>query len=62
MPSPDFAQIGIIVIWLAKSVTENNAVIKRLLIPKGIIPLFPPLGLLSTVQKGQEVGEDVSDD
>ena len=48
--------------WLAKSVTENNAVIKRLLIPKGIIPLFPPLGLLSTVQKGQEVGEDVSDD
>lgn len=49
--------------WLAKSMMENNAVIKWLLIPKGIVPLFPPLDTLSAVQNGPEVGdEDVSDD
>lgn len=42
---------------------ENNSVIKRLLIPKGMVPLFPLLDTLSAVRNGPEVGdEDVSDD
>lgn len=42
---------------------ENNAVIKGLLIPEGIVPVCPLWDRVSTGQNGPEVSDkDVSDD